>query len=407
VLAGVDRPRAEKEVTLDFFGRAHLDELIKASSTPAISIYLPTSRGRSAADLDRLRFKSALKRARDLAEEADVEGSRISSDLLDPLEPLARERGRWNGAHGGLVVFRSPLLNRRYRLPADFPELVVVGQSFHTRPLVRFLQAPDRYWALDLSQGRVRLWGGDVNGLHLVDSDSLPGSLDEALGYEYARDYEVVHRGGPQKGRAGQGGGSTGVFHGHGVGADDREPELRRFFKTVDDALHAFLGPESGPVVLAAVAEHHALYRSTSRLESLAPAGIEASVRDWGAEQLHREAWPIALRAGDAQIDRALELWENSYGRGKTEPGPVNMGPLAMAGRVRLLLIERGRRLWGTVDRSTGRIHVRHDGGDDPGADAVEILDELTEIVLLKGGRSLALPPEKMPTTTGAAAILR
>lgn len=392
---------------MDFFGRAHLDELMRVSSAPAISIYLPTSKGQSAADLDRLRFRSALKRARDLIEDGGGEDPRGVSDLLDPLEPLARERGHWNRARGGVAVFRSRELIRRYRLPADFPELVVVGPTFHTRPLVRFLEAPDRYWVLDLSQGRVRLWGGDVNGLHLVEAGSLPGSLDEALGYEYSRDYEVVHRGGPQEARGGQRGGSTGVFHGHGVGADDREPELRRFFNAVDDALHALLGPEGGPVVLAAVAEHHSLYRATSRLDSLAPAGIEASVRDWGAEQLHREAWPLALRATDAQIDRALQLWEASYGRGKTEPGPVNMGPLAMAGRVRLLLIERGRRLWGTLDRSTGRLQVQRDGGDDPGADAVELLDELSELVLLKRGRTLSLPAERMPTATGAAAILR
>jgi hypothetical protein len=392
---------------LDFFGRAHLDELMRASSAPAISIYLPTSRGRSAADHDRLRFKSALKRARALIEETDGSEARRLSDLLDPLEPLARERRYWNGAKGGLAVFRSPEISRRFRLPADFPELVVVGPTFHTRPLVGFLQAPDRYWVLDLSQGRVRLWAGDVSGLHPVDAESLPGSLDEALGYEYSRDYEVVHRSGPPDGRSAQRGGVLGSFHGHGVGANDREPELRRFFKAVDDALNGLLGPESGPVVLAAVAEHHSLYRATSRLDTLEPTGIEASVRDWGAQQLHRRAWPLALRAADAQIERALELWESSYGRSKTEQGPVNMGPLAMAGRVRLLLIERGRRLWGSLDRATGRIQVRHDGGDDPGADVVELLDELTEVVLLKGGRTLALPPERMPTTTGAAAILR
>lgn len=392
---------------MDLFGRAHLDELMRASAAPAISIYMPTSRGRSAADHDRLRFKSALKRARDLIEEADGFDARSLSDLFGPLEPLARERGYWNGAKGGLAVFRSPDVSRRFRLPTDFRELVVVGPTFHTRPLVGFLQAPDRYWVLDLSQGRVRLWSGDVSGLHPVEAESLPGSLDDALGYEYSRDYEVVHRGGTPDGRGAQRGGVTGSFHGHGVGANDREPEMRRFFKAVDDALYGLLGPESGPIVLAAVAEHHSLYRATSRLDALAPEGIEASVRDWGAEQLHGEAWPLALRAADAQIDRALELWESSYGRGKTEPGPVNMGPLAMAGRVRLLLIERGRRLWGTFDRSTGRIRVRRDGGGDPDADSVELLDELTETVLLKGGRTLTIPAERMPTRTGAAAILR
>ncbi len=393
---------------MDFFGPSDLDELLRVSSGPAISIYLPTNRGRSTADLDRLRFRSALERARTLLRESNEEGGSNHDLLLNPLLPLARERERWNGAGGGLALFRSPDTLRRYRLPAEFPELVVVGPTFHTRPLVRFLQAPDRYWVLDLSQGRVRLWGGDANGLHPVDADSVPESLEQALGYEYSRDYEVVHRGSGQDSHgAQQGRSATGVFHGHGVGDDDREPELRRFFKAVDEGLLSLLGAESGPVVLAAVAEHHSLYRAGSRLDSLAPTGIEASVRDWTAERLHKEAWPLAIGAADAQIDRALALWEASYGPGKTEADVANTGPLAAAGRIRLLLIEQGRRLWGTLDRDTGKVQILRDGGDDPGADTVELLDELTERVLLQGGRALSIPSERMPTTSGAAAILR
>jgi hypothetical protein len=37
----------------------------------------------------------------------------------------------------------------------------------------------------------------------------------------------------------------------------------------------------------------------------------------------------------------------------------------------------------------------------------VELLDELAEIVLLKGGAILVVPPDRMPTDTGAAGILR
>jgi len=393
---------------LDFFGPADLDELLRVSSAPAISIYLPTNRGRSTADLDRLRFRSALERARDLLDESNAEEGADRDDLLSPLVPFAHERDRWNGGGGGLAFFRSAEMLRQYRLPAEFPELVVVGPTFHTRPLVRFLQAPDRYWVLDLSQGRVRLWRGDASGLHPVDSDSVPESLEQALGYEYSRDYEVVHRGSGQDAQGGQQGrGAMGVFHGHGVGTDDREPELRRFFKVVDEGLVSLLGSESGPIVLAAVAEHHSLYRAGSRLNSLAPAGIEASVRDWTLERLHKEAWPLAIQAADAQIDRALALWEASYGPGKTEADLGNTGPLAAAGRVRLLLIEQGRRLWGTLDRDTGKVRVLRDGGDDPGADAVELLDEIAELVLLHRGHALILPSERMPTASGTAAILR
>ncbi len=404
----ISDPNESKEEPLDLFARPNLDELLRAGSEPAISIYLPAAGGRPDPDRDRLRFRAALRRAGDLL--AVNPAYTENKKLLAALEPLARERDPWNGKGGGLALFHSPELSRRYRLPADFPELVVVGPTFHTRPLVDYLQAPDRYWVLELGQGQVRLWAGDARGVSEVDGGAIPQSMDEALGYEYSRDTEVVHRAGnrtPTGAARAQRGGSVGAFHGHGVGLDDREPELRRFFRAVDDRLRERLQDHTGPVVLAAVAEHHPLYRSLTRLESLAPEGIEASVKRWGADRLHAAAWPIAVRAAEANVGRALSLWEAAYGRGKGELDPANVGPLAVSGRVRLLLTERGRRLWGTVERDTGKVRVLQTGGEDPTAEAVELLDELSEIVLLYGGETLVVPPERMPTDTGVAAILR
>ncbi len=393
---------------MDLFARPNLDELLRATSEPAVSIYLPADEGRPNSDRDRLRFRAALRRAGELL----AGDPKYAKDpgLLAALEPLARERDAWNGKGGGLALFHSPDLSRRYRLPADFPELVVVGPTFHTRPLVEYLQAPDRYWVLELGQGQVRLWAGDAGGVSEVDGGSLPQSMDDALGYEYSRDTEVVHRAGnrtPSGAARSQRGGSVGAFHGHGVGIDDRDPELRRFFRSVDDKLRERLQARTGPVVLAAVAEHHPLYRSMSRLETLAPEGIEASVKGWSADRLHQAAWPIAVRAAEANVGRALELWETAYGRGKGEPDPANIGPLAVGGRIRLLLTERGRTVWGTLERATGKVQVTQAGGGDPAAGEVELLDELSEIVLLYGGETLAVPQERMPTDTGVAAILR
>lgn len=392
---------------MDFFSRADLEELLESARDPSVSIYLPPGPGGPDPERDRLRFRAALERAENELKE-DGRFTEDGNDSLEALAPLARDREAWVGS-GGIAVFHAPEFVRRYRLPADFPELVVVAPTFHTHPMLEYLQAPDRFWLLELSQGQVRLWSGNARAVQPVESSPLPADMDSALGYEYRRDPEVVHRGtrpGSTTKRS-QGGGSVGAFHGHGVGDDDREPSLKRFFKAVDDALADMLGPDRDPVILAAVAEHHPLYRSVSRLENLAPGGIEGSIRDWSAERVHREAWPIALEAVEARIDAALELWERSYGLGKGEIDLGNVGPLAVQGRIRALLTEKGRRLWGTVDGATGRIEVIRDGGEDPDPSAVELLDELSELVIAKGGSTLILPEDRMPTDTGVAAILR
>ena len=136
-------------------------------------------------------------------------------------------------------------------------------------------------------------------------------------------------------------------------------------------------------------------------------AWIVGSVNDWDPARLHDSAWPIARAAVDRKVDTALALWENSFGRGKVESDVAAVGRLAVAGRVRLLLSEKSRRLWGRFDPRTGTVEVVQEGGPDPGGNTADLLDEIAEVVLQHGGRALNLPAEKMPTTTGVAAVLR
>lgn len=392
---------------MDFFSRTDLEELLEASRDPSVSIYLPPGPGGPDPERDRLRFRAALERAQ---AELEKEDGRFADgdESLEALAPLARDREAWVGS-GGVAVFHAPGFVRRYRLPVEFPDLVVVAPTFHTKPMLEYLQAPDRFWILELGQGQVRLWRGDARTARPLEDTPLPTDMDSALGYEYGRDPEVVHRGTRPGSTAArnQSGGSVGAFHGHGAGHDDREPSLKRFFRAVDDALVELIGPDRDPVILAAVAEHHPVYRSLTRLQNLGSRGIEGAIRDWPADRVHEAAWPIALEEVEARIDTALELWERSYGPGKAEVDVGNLGPLAVAGRIRALLTEKDRRLWGHLDLDTGRIEVLQDGGDDPDPSAVEVLDELSELVISKGGSTLILPADRMPTESGAAGILR
>lgn len=391
---------------MDYFGREMLEELLESPEPPAVSIYLPTHRSSNKAETDRLRFRAALDQARELMA-ADYDDS-VTDGLLEELDPLARDQEFWRYQADGLATFVSQDFFRMYRIPTGVPELVVVGPTFHTRPLIEYLQMPDRYWVLGLDRKKVRLWEGTAAGVTPMDLSQLPRSLLDALGFEFERDYEIVHRGkaGPSRGQRGRGGHQP-TFHGHGVGHDDSEPEMKTYFKKVDRGLRELLKDEIGPVVLAAVQEYHPLYREVSSLDNLAPEGIEASVTKWNPEQVHEAAWPIAKESALEKVQLALDLWEKAYGSGKGELDLANLGRLSIAGRIRLLLTERDRHVWGTLNRDTGEVEVLQEGGEDPGNQAVDLLDELAELVILRGGRALFLSAERMPTDTGAAGVLR
>lgn len=387
------------------FRRAYLTELLGPPGGPAVSIYLPARRADETMDQLRLRLRALVGRARQLLE-------RLPSGEADPtlarLEELEVETVRAEPASGGLALFAAPETAHAYRLPGLPPELVVVDRSFHVRPLLAALQEPDRFWVLELGADRAHLWQGDAEAVHRVQLPGLPENLAEAFGFEFGRDYQIIQRKRSNAGRVRAGSGSfSPVFHGHGMGANDREPELRQLFGRVDQAVREELSGESAPVVLACVSEHVPLYRSVSRLENLAEEYVSGSVAHWSPAELHDAAWPIARKAADAEIERRLEEWERDYGRGKGEADLANLGRLAVAGRLRALLTERGRRVWGRLDPATGAVELLREGGEDPGPEVADLLDDLSEVVLSRGGEVLSVPADRMPTRTGAAGLLR
>ncbi|MDP2496600.1 MAG: hypothetical protein Q8W44_01280 [Candidatus Palauibacterales bacterium] len=386
---------------MDYFGRDELKELLAVQDVPTASIYLETERS-SGAEANRLRFRAALEQAE---EELSASVSQDQVDqVLDPFRAyLNVEQDFWTYQADGLAAFASPEMHRMYRLPVSFEDLVVVAPTFHTRPLMEYLQAPDRYWVLSISQKEVRLWQGTRSGLTPVDLAGVPRSLQEALGYEFERDELQFHS--PKQG--GTPGGTGAIFHGHGVGQDDAKPELKRFFRKVDDGVRELLADEIGPVILAAVDYYHPLYHEVSRLENLTDEGVTGNVSNWDASRLHDSAWPVVRETVLEKIDGALQLWENAYSNGKGEADLASVARLAVAGRIRLLLTQHGRNVWGRFDRHTGEMEHIREGGEDPGPEAVDLLDEVAEVVMEKGGRSLILSEERMPTGTGVAAILR
>lgn len=364
---------------------------------PAVSIYMPTHRKGPDVDAQPLRLRAALQQARDLLAKDD--GTSRSDALLGTFEGLVGDDEFWRHQADGLALFASSEFARLYRLPASVPELVVVAPTFHTRPLVEFLQAPERYWVLGLSQKDVRMWEGTVNGLTPVNLETVPTSLREALGFQIEKDRLSMHSSG--------GHGNKPMFHGHGAGKDDTKSELEQFFRKVDAGVHTLLSDEIGPIILAAVDYYHPIYRGISKLENLAPEGIVGNIGDWDPARIHEAAWPIAKAGVDRKIDQALQLWENSYGKGKVEGDVASAARLAVAGRVRLLLTEKGRRIWGRFDPQTGDVEILQEGGVDPGGNAVDLIDEIAEKTLQLGGRALTLSPERMPTDTGIGAVLR
>jgi hypothetical protein len=367
-----------------------LRSLIAHESAPCLSIYMPTRRGGSPED--RHHFAAQVRKARELL--APQHSHAAIEALLAPILELDTPEF-WHEQLDGLALFRSRQFFSYQRLPVKVEELVVAAETFHIRPLLHYMQSNQRYFLLNLSQGRVSFFKGSAMGLGPIDLSSMPRSLTDAVGVEHRDRVATVHSGGK---------GNSPIYF--GLGRDDgvRDEELMRFFRAVDRALWEVLRDETAPLILAAPERQHSIFQSVSRYPHLLHEGLRGNFANAKLEDLHQKAWPIVEEFGMKRGRDVLERYGNQISRERALDDVSSIARFAVQGRVRELIVDRGEKLWGSMDRTTGAIQLQ---AKQSGSLDDDIMDDIAEAVILRGGDVYAFERSKMPTKSPIAAVLR
>jgi len=372
-------------------------ELLSPRRPPCLSLYQPTHRRHPENQQDPIRFRNLVKELKTSLLQAypAVE----ARSLLEPFDALARDDDLWNHMLEGLAVFAAPGLFRVLRLQRPVTPLVVAADSFHLKPLWRYLQAVDRYQVLGVSRQNVRLFEGNRDALDEVElAPGVPRTITDALGAELTEPHHTVASYG------GAGGQSAPMHHGHGGRADEVDIDADRFFRAVDRAvLEHHSRPSSLPLLLAALPEHHHRFRAISYNPLLLADGIRINPDAVTTEELRSLAWEVVRPQWEARVAALGEEVAHARSKGLGSDDLAQVAEAAASGRVATLLIEADREIPGHLDRATGRVEfeaLSHPGVDD-------LLDDLGELVGQMGGVVLVIPPESMPARTGVSAIYR
>jgi hypothetical protein len=180
--------------------------------------------------------------------------------------------------------------------------------------------------------------------------------------------------------------------------------KIVRFFGAVDRAILEHHSRPSGlPLILAALPEHHGLFRQVSQNPFLMNEGIEVHPDALAGDVLRERAWRVVEPKYLARLGALVEEFgkAKAKGLGSDELEPVAQA--ALAGRVATALIEAERHVPGRIDVASGQIEF----GDLAHPEIDDLLDEIGEAILNKGGQIVIVPGERMPTRTGIAAIYR
>jgi hypothetical protein len=379
-----------------------LTKFLTVHQPPCISLYLPTHRSHPENQQDPIRYRNLLKQTK-VSLLQNYPKLEVNTHL-EQFQAIATDDGFWNHRTDGLAILGSSDTFQVFELQRTIPELVVVADSFHIKPLLRIVQSAERYQILALNRHEAKLYEGNRDALDAVElAEGVPGTIEEALGDELTEPHLTVGSYGGKGGRAGSHGAPS-MHHGHGQKKDEVENDNDRFFRAIDRAILEHHSRPSGlPLMLAALPEHHALFRKVSHNPFLMDVAIGLDSGLISADHLRSEGWQAMEPKFQEKVAKLVDKFEEARSKHLGSADLTDIAQALIAGRVGILLVEADRQVPGKLDPASGRIELADFA--DPEID--DLLDDMAEVALKMGGEVVVIPTEHMPTTSGAAATYR
>jgi hypothetical protein len=371
-------------------------ELLSTDQLVCISLYMPTHRSHPENQQDPIRFKNLLRQIQESL--LEFLSQEEAAAYLEPFESLAADNNFWNHTGDGLAVFATENYFKTVALQEKVEELIIVSDSFHTKPLRMYMQSLDNFYVLGLQLHTIKLFKGNRFGISEVNlPEDFPTTIEEALGEELTDAHlTVASYNGP---------GGSDMVHGHGGKKDEMDKDAERFFRVIADHVHEKITKNSSwPLMLAALPEHHNLFHRVSKTPSLMEKGITIDPSSVSPDKLAQMAWEVMEPSFQKRIEEINARFSLARAKEKGSDNLEEVVNATMEGKVDTLLIEAGKilpgRLGDLLSGDNKEMDLNHPGVDD-------ILDDLGEEVIRFGGEVLVVPSDNMPTDTGVAAIYR
>jgi len=353
--------------------------LVKSKSGPAISLYVGTSHAdRDGAGLITARLQRLYRSAEALL--ARTYDLNTRERLLQPLR-RALAALRLTRAPGGVAIYHSENFTGLVRLPTPVEDLAVAADSFHLKPVFRTAQLRRSYYMLVLRKAHADLVRVTADETKRVDRFSLELQGDRRAD----GDSEV-----------------------RGSSRDRlkirRQRDIRSVMQILARQLDSYFQEERHPLLLAGGLRASQAFRAASTYPLILARTMTGHVEDIDTKSLVAMSTPI-MEAYFCEVDRvALGRYRRAEAAGLGTTDLVAIAEAASQGRVQSLLISADRHVWGRFDGGTGEVEILRDRMD---ATADDLLDDIAELVLRKGGYVTVLPSHEMPRAEPIAAVMR
>ncbi|WP_026379602.1 baeRF3 domain-containing protein [Afifella pfennigii] len=380
--------------------------LAERTGFPKISLYLPMEVRGAETQQNPIRLKNALTRARDLLEEAGV-GGRTIKQLTDEAEARIEDFDFWQHQDQALAVLIDASGIDWIKLPGEVEELVLIGERFHLRPLIRIFADPGTGHLLCVTRDFARLYDLTRHDIRPVEVKGMPDGYDKFRGMSEFEGNVGFHAN--AAGSSARGGGASGVpqYHSLGPSPDEQaEAEFDSYLGEVARAVDRHLAGRAQPLMLAA--EPRTLGHLAAKLHyrEVAAEHLNVDPASKRETQLHEAAWPMLERHVDSGRAEALERLRARLGDANAEGAMRDIDAIARAaveGRLEAVFIARGAHLWGRYDGDRHRTELLE--REAPGAG--DLIDFVAVSALNAGGAVYSLDGETAEEIGPVAALAR
>ncbi len=384
---------------MDLINKEEIEVLMKQRQKgPCISIYLPTYRSGEDTKQNPIRFKNLITSAEEHLTSIEMRPAE-RKNLLEPALQLINDSVFWRSQGEGMAYFLSPEVSRCYRLPLSFPELAVVSDSFHLKPLLSLLSGDGQFYILALSQKDARLLQGTRDVVEEMDLSAVIEKFELEFGEDLPEQYLQFHTSTPRRGDS-----RPAVYFGHGGEIDSALKErLLKYFRFIDKEVRSMLYEERSPLLLACVDYLFPLYKEANKYPLLFEESIPGNPEKISAEELHRRAWEIVHPYFQKKQTEAHTRYHEQVGTGKTSTDIKEILEASFHGRVETLFVAVGVQQWGSYDPETNTVNLQEQfqtGYED-------LLDLAAVQTFLNNGTVYAVAPEQMPDSEQLAALYR
>jgi hypothetical protein len=354
---------------------------------------MPTIKAGQETQQNAIRFKNLLRDTENKLAGLNLPQSDINT-LLAQVTPLTDDYRFWQHAEAGFALFLAKDFFQHYRLPLVFDELALVSERFHLKPLLRLFSFDQQFYILALSMNGARLLSADPYSVTEIDLGDTPLSLTDALGHQVTEQHLQFH--------SGDAGGAP-RYHAQGGGQDDIKPEIRKFFRLLDDGVTNHIGFGNKPLVLAGVEYLLPIYRDATRYKGILEEGITGNPELLSNQQLRDNAWEVAEPLFKQALTETIDRYHALVVENRASTGLEDIVTGAMDGRIDTLLVARGAHCWGRYDELQRHIQQHQ----EPIAASEDLLDLAAVQTYTQSGQVFVCDPDILPGQALAAAIYR